>query len=201
MNVYRRYFRVKTGPLVEAVIEGNNVNSVARESYRSIVEEVGAELGYYQRGQKLVSMIFKGTPDKKRFKQCDGGWYPKKNCKAGKELAARLEAIETRDLQECLEVVGLSRLPSIFSGGRCYHATLTVIPEKPPIIYVNVPWYDADPDALKLYEKERSNGKHFDSSLDAVLWNPAPEMAEVKGWEVDRHIDEWNEKVKTENAA
>ena len=200
-EVYRRYFKVTEGLLVEAVQEAMAINAVARKEYSKILKEVGANPGFYHRGNRLVGMEFDEEPDKGVYKRVkNAGWYPKKNSSAGKELAARLEFIETRDIQECLRAVGLSPHPSIFADGKCYWPVLTVIPDTPPVVFVGVPWFDEDPEELANYEEDRVAIRRFDSSLDSLLWVPDPELVEVKRWERDRHIDEWNEKVRARDS-
>lgn len=196
MEVYRRYFRVTSGPLLDAVNEANETNKMAQESYSAILKEIGAKPGYYHRNQRLVSIVFDHEPDKNLYKKKDSGWYPKKNIKEGKLLAARIEEVKTKNIQECLEVIGLSNAPSLFGNGRCHCTTLTIIPEKSPVIYISVPWYDEDPAKIKQYEKDNKTGFHGDINLDSVRWKPTSEMKPVKSWEVDRHIEEWNEEIK-----
>ena len=201
MNIYRRYFRVTGGPLVEAVRKAAQVNSAAHSEYQKILAEIGANPAYYQRRQKLVGIIFDTKPDSGIFMRSKGGgWYPKKNCSAGKKLAARIEAVKTIDPQSALKAVGLSDRPTIFFDSKCYWPTLTIIPEASPVVYVSVPWFDADPEKLKQYKSDRAAGICGYANYDAVLWQPTAEMAEIKNWEVDRHIDEWNEKVESGKA-
>jgi len=196
MEVYRRHFRVIKGPLIKAVESAKTLNDLAHKEYEDILSEIGAEPGYYHRNFELVSIVFKDAPDTKIYKRKDSGWYPKKNSKAGKQLAARIESVETKNLQDCLEVVGLSSSFSLFYGGYCHHSTLTVIPEKAPVLYVSVPWYDEDPSKVEQYKIDNGKGVMSDMNLDSILWEPTPDMEEVKGWEVDKHIEEWNDRVK-----
>lgn len=200
MNVYRRYFKIETGPVIEAVKEIEQINNVAHEEYTKILKKIGAEDGYYHRGRRLVSIIFKDAPDSALYRKNDSGWYPKKNCKEGKALAKRIESIKTKSPKEALHVLGLSSTPSLFGGGRAYYNTTTVIPDTPPIAYISVPWYDEDPEVMRQYQKDKAAGKHMCVNYDSILWRPTADMVEVKKWEVDRAIDEWNEKVKAENS-
>lgn len=197
MEVYRRYFKVENGPVIDAVKEIENINNMAHYEYVKILEEIGAESGYYHRNRKLVSIVFKDGPDPKLYKKKDSGWYPKKNCKAGKDLALRIESIKTRNPKEALQAIGLSSSPSIFGGGRAHYNSIILIPEVKPVAYISVPWYDEDPDVLDLYKKEKAAGKHYCTNYDSISWAPTSDLVEVKKWQVDRHIDEWNEIVKS----
>lgn len=196
-NVYRRYFRVTSGPVMDFISHANEVNDAAHKQYLEILADIGAKLQYYQRDGKLTGILFEGEPDSGVFKKNGQfGWYPKKNCAKGREIHKRLESVETINPSMALKSVGLSTVPVLFTGGRCYWATLTIIPETPPAAYVSVPWYDEDPAELEKYREERSKGTWGDGNLDHLLWQPSEGMEPVKEWELSRAIDEWNEKVK-----
>ncbi len=196
MDVYQRYFRIKSGPLVDAVIEANQINADAVIEYQKILKEIGARPEFYHCGGRLVGVNFESRPHSGLFKRQTFGWYPKKNCRVGKELAAKIEAVKTKNPKMALKLVGLSDHPTLFGAGRCYSPSMTVIPEKPPVIYISVPWYDEDPDKIEQYKKDHEAGIRSDLNFESILWEPTSEMQEVKRWEVDRHVDEWNEKVR-----
>ena len=149
----------------------------------------------------LVGIIFDGKVDRCVFKSVTYGWYPKKNCRSGKALYARLKSVKTKNTEDALELVGLSPVPSVFSENRCYSSASVVISEDNPIVYVSVPWYDEDPKKIEQYKKDNAAGIHSDRSLDSILWEPTPEMKEVKAWEFEKHVSEWNEKQKPKNKA
>lgn len=198
MDIYRRYFRVESGPLIDEIKAINKLNEVAHEAYIDILKDVdGATTDrYYHIDNRLTGIMFDSHPDSKVFKKTKHGWYPKQNCKAGKELVKRLKDVKTRSQANALNVVGLSSGPSLFGGGMCRYSTLAVIPEDPPVIYVSTPWYDEDPSKIEQYKKDKAAGTRGDANFDSILWEPSPDMVEVKKWELDRHIDEWNEKHK-----
>lgn len=196
MNVYKRYFRIKTGKLIVAVNNAEKTNKDARKSYKEILTEIGADTQYYQIKHKLHSFVFKENPDQKIYKRKGEGWYPKKNNKAGKIIAAKIESVVTVAPQDLLEIVGLQPNPTIFAHGKCYWPNLTVIPESQPIVYITVPWYDENPDKIEQYKKDNAKGIHGSQNLESLMWMPTKEMEEVKSWEVDKHIDEWNSKIK-----
>ena len=121
MNVYRRYFRVTQGPLIEAVREGQKINDAAYEEYNKIGAEFGAKTGYYAIDNRLTGFMFDKAPSVEIFKKLKGGGYfPKKNSKIGKELVKRIEAVKTKSSNAPLSVVGLNgnRFPRIFGAGR-----------------------------------------------------------------------------------
>lgn len=198
-NIYRKYYRVTDGPLVDAVQAAKEINVAAHKAYVEILQEIGAT-AYCHRDGKLTGIRFKEEPDKYLFKKqkVRDGWYPKQNCKEGRELAARIKAVKTASVQGCLKTVGLcGTAPLIFGSDRAYYVTLIFIPDTPPVIYVSVPWFDADPQEIEQYKKDREAKTHFNHSLDFVsTWNSTPHMIPVKEWEVQRHIDAWNSKVE-----
>ncbi len=195
-NVYRRYFRVESGPLVDAVQLALNTRKMAYEQYLQIAKEIGAEEEFYSNSGRLVAFVFKTTPDPKLFKRAGRGWYPKRNCMACKQLAARIEAIKTADPQDALRIIGLSRAPSLFVDGYCHVPQLIIIPDQPMVIYVSVPFFDEDPEVVDNYKKEKVSGVRFESNMEAILWQPTPEMVEVRKWEMERDVSEWNEKAR-----
>jgi hypothetical protein len=196
MNIYRRYFKITTGPVIDVVEQAHGINKQAQTKYHDILLSIGAELTYYVQRGKLVGIIFKDTPDSGKYKELqNGGWWPKQNTKEGKQLQRIFREVETKDPNDALKEVGLSNDPCMFGCGRCYFPTLTCIPEDPLVIYITIPWKDVDPEELKAY-KEDTNWR--DCSLDFLSWEPSPDMVEVKEWEMQKHIDEWNNRGKTD---
>lgn len=199
MNVYRRYFKVTEGPLIEAVQKAKIINDAAYEAYNEIGAELGAKPGYYAINNRLTGFMFDKAPSGEIFRKIKGGGYfPKKNNAIGKELVKRLDAVKTESSNAPLSMVGLSgeRFPRLFGAGKVYYETIVVIPEHPPVVYISVPWYDEDPEKIEQYKADRATRNHINQNLDAILWLPTAEMFEVKKWTVDRHIDKWNESAK-----
>ena len=203
MEKYTRYFKVTEGALIKAIKECREINKKADAEYVEILSKLGADKTYYVRGTRLVAMTFPEAPDSKVFKKnknTKDGWYPKKNCKAGREIAKALESVKTMDQGDCLKVFDLSSGPRIISGGFGYCATLVVIPSEPMVAFVTVPWFDEDPEVIEQYKKDRDAGKSRRHDIDAILWKPAPEMTEIKEWEVKKAIQEWNDSLKADAA-
>ena len=193
MDVYRKYFKVESGPLFDAVNEARAINAAANEKYKELLEKVGATQQYYQVGNQLTAMTFNEEPDNtlfKRIKRCNGGWYPKKNSKKAKAIADEFEAVNTVDEQDCLSVVGVGGFARIFCASRAHRSTLTVIPSDPIVVFVSVPWYDIDPKELEEY---KANENYRSQNIDAIMWEAPVEMVPIKKWEIDRAVDEWNE--------
>jgi len=196
MNVYRRFFKVTSGDMLEKIEEIQEINKKARKEYKKFMDKIGAEKDYYVRDQRLVGIIFKEEPDRYLYKRLKYGWWPKKNTKAGNELNAQLKSIKTLPENSCLELIGLSSSPTIFMGGKCYRPTLVTIPSAPPILLVSVPWYDEKPDTLAGYIEDKAKGNHRNCNYDAILWKPITGMEEIKEWQYLQAIDDWNASLK-----
>jgi len=201
MNVYRRFFKVTSGEMITRIKEIRKVNEAAIVKYKAFLEKIGAKEQFYIRDERMVGILFDGEPDRYLFKKVHSGWWPKKNTKKGKELNNELKAIKTIPESDCLKVVGLSGSPTIFTDGKCYFPTLVTIPSDPPILLVKIPWYDEDPEKVKKYIADKEKGVHLNRNLDAILWEPSPEMEEIKEWEYLKIIDDWNSSVELEAAA
>lgn len=205
MNVYRRYFKVTTGPLVAALQQHREVMKQAHAEYEEICKEVGADVGkFYQRDGKLVGFIFSGNPgpDPMLFKEGSSGWTPRKNNKRGKAIAKQVDAVKTSDVKDCLEAVGLANhFARICSNSRAYGVTIIDIPDDTPWALISVPWYDENPEKLAQYKVDREKQCHFNANLDAILWEPTPDMVELKEWQYKKEIEDWNESVWAKKAA
>ena len=198
MNIYRRYFRVESGPLVEAVNQSIKVNKEAHEKYLVLLEEVGATDQYYQVDGRLTAMQFREDPDTKLFKRvprCSGGWFPKLNSKKAKNIAEKFKEVKTISERGCLSSVGMGGFLKMLDSGQGYRDTMVVIPSDPVVVFVSVPWFDVDPEKMKAYKKDKSRTT---TNMEAVLWKPTKGMVEVKHWEFERAVDEWNESIKGE---
>lgn len=198
MNIYRRYFRVTTGPLMDAIFRHKEIEKQANEKYKAILKEIGAKEEYYVRNGRLDAIIFESKPDERLYKRAGNGWYPKKNIAFSRDLHKRLSSVKTSDISDCLDVIGLSGTQTLVGGGRCYFPTITLIPwETGKVALVTVPWYDEDPEEIAKY---LDYGTRFCSNLESLLWKPTAEMQEIKEWEAKKEIETWNEKVRLEKA-
>ncbi len=198
-SVYRRYFKITEGSLIGEVNRIRAVDKKASEEYKVILEDIGAKATYYQRNSKLVAVTFSGKVDTGIYKKVSPGWYPKQNNKTGKEIHQRFKKVVTEDVDNALEMIGITgSLFLIMDGRQAYSATITTIPSDPIACLITVPWKDIDPEELKQYKLDRDEGVRGDMSMDHLCWEPTPEMNEIKSWEAEKIIDEWNESVTGE---
>jgi len=196
MSVYRRYFKVTTGPLVDRVKEIRKINKQAREKYLEILKSIGAR-SYVSIDDKLSGVMFDYDPDKSVYRKCSfpGAWYPKKNSKVGKAIANQLNSVKVEKEGDALDVVGLTRFAITYEG-YVHFTTITVMPSE-EIIIVGVPWlHDADI-LVQEYKKAKKAGLiSCDSNIDHLMWEPTPEMTEIKEWEFKKIISDYNESFK-----
>ena len=199
-DIYRRYFRITEGPLVEEVKTATAINEQARAQYEEILKSIGAKTKeWIHRNDCIVGVCFEKAPDSSAWKKVKGfnAWWPKQNRKDGRELIKRFREVKPRNTKDCLKAINLNgNFPRIFGGNKCYYASITEIPTDPPVVFVVVPWFDVDPAELENYKANRDNGKRGDRDLDAILWEPTPEMVEVKHWQVEKEIEEYNASVR-----
>lgn len=198
MNIYRRYFKVTTGPLSTLVLEANAINDIAHEEYSKLTQEVGAKVEYYHRNRQLTGFTFEGKPDNSiwRFNPRGYGYWPKQTTKWGKDLVKRIRAVKTKSVTSCLECIGLYDGPTIFGNGQAWYPTLIALPYDVPVILVSTPWYDEDPEVIDKYIIDKASGHHMNHNLDCILWKPTDEMEAIPEWEYKKYIHEWNESIK-----
>ena len=197
MNIYRRYFKITTGPIIDAVTETNRINDAAHEEYIKLCDEVGAKHEYWHNKRHMVGFNFDSPPDERLWKNLgQGRYWPKKNSKWGKDLTKRIEAIKTKSVDSCLEVFGLYDGPTLFGDNKAHYPVLIMLPYAAPIFMVSVPWYDVDTKELEEYKQQHTAGKHYDRNIDSVIWEPTEDMQPIKEWEYHKLIDEWNDHVR-----
>lgn len=206
MKIYRRYFKVTSGPVVAAAIENVQFNKCARDEYSRILKDIGAnENQFYQQDDVIVGIIFDTKPDGGVYKRvCSGkAWWPKQNCKEGKLLFKRFRDVEIKGPNEPLKHANLpygNFSPIMFGDGKAWSAVMLFLPwGGNETVIISVPWMDENPDILSDYVSKKDKGTHFNSNLDHLLWKPTPEMVEIKLWQYEKEIDDWNEHVRSSN--
>jgi len=196
MAIYTRYFKITDGPLMDTYLDAIKINNNAHDEYKVILKDLGASNKYWIVDDKLSGIEFDGDVDRSLYKRVNKGWMPKKNTKKAKAINKKLTNVRTKSISSCLNTIGLHDHPALTSHNRWYKTTILAIPEKPPVIYITVPWKDVDPNELKEYQNKRSKGICMNRNMDHLLWIPHESMVEVKCWEFEKHLDEWNEYVR-----
>lgn len=197
MNKYNRYFEFKTGALLNALVDATRQNDASLAEIKIIQQEIGAKSQYVARSQAFAAFLFDTPPEPKLFRKLHGGFYPKK----GTPLHARVSALTFVDTSTCLEAVGLPNAPTLFGDSKVYFPQCILLPWEAPVAYLCVPWYDEDPSVLEEYKADRSDGKRYSSNYDSLLWTPPEEGVEIKSWQFEKAIDEWNQHVRGSNKA
>ncbi len=193
MNVYRRYFKITAGPIIEAAEEVLAVNNRAKKEYKALLAEYNAKKEYYHRDDKMVGILFEGEPDRHLFKKLKHGWWPKKNSKAAMAVWEKFNAVKTKKSEDLLPMMNISPGPVLFGGGKCHFSLLVIIPSEPPVIHVSIPWYDEDPANIKKYKVDKANGgSTICGNQEYICWEPTEDMVEIKEWERIKAIDDWN---------
>lgn len=200
MNIYKRHFRVDSGPVIEATRRIHEERQASLSAIKELINSVGAEDAKVSKSGAVLGFTFKGSPDNKTWKLTKRGWYwPKLNSNAGRDLAKRIKSLPTYpDFDSALTEAGLHpHSPALIDEwkGIGHYPTLTGHPDI-GVWFVNVPWRDIDADELEQYKKERAAGTRFCLSMDHLLWAPPAEFKEVKEWQVLKELEEINEKLR-----
>lgn len=203
MTIYHHYFRVTTGPLIEAGRALMQRRSEAIDVIKAFCAEIGAtNVRTYTSGD-LAGFDFDTPPDARVWASPtkSGMYRPRANTKAGRELKARVDALpKVPDLSSTISEVGLCHnFPALIQGRMGYSSVAFGAPER-GVMFVKVPWRDEDPQELAEYKQQRESDKptRVSCSLDHLLWTPTADMIEVKEWEVLREVEEINAAIKGE---
>lgn len=199
MTIYRRYFRVTSGPLLEKSREIEAVNDMNRKKAIAFAAEIGAKNMFSYRDGTISGFEFEKTPDQSVWKQPNsfGHYMPRKNTSGGKEMLKRIQDLpRIIGIGEALKTIGLyDSFPAMFDARIGHISTLTGT-TKLGVMFVSTPWRDIDPEALAQYKRDNAAGIHFSAELEHLCWNPTPEMQEIKCWEMEKEIEELNARLR-----
>ncbi|WP_234085354.1 hypothetical protein [Azonexus sp. R2A61] len=199
MSIYKRYFRVTAGPLMDKVREINAANDANRKTVLAFVDEIGAKNVYTYKDGTVSGFEFDKTPDQGVWKQPNsfGNYMPRKNTASGKVMLTRIQKLpRLLCISNALEVIGLhGDVPVLIGGGIGYRSTLTGS-TKLGVMFVGVPWRDIDPAELAEYQQEHAKGTWFSTEMEHLCWIPSPDMQEIKRWEMEKEIDELNARLR-----
>ncbi len=198
--MYHRYFEVKSGPLLKAVADIIAKRQEVIDTWKVFVARVGAKDVSHWTDGRIAGLSFETAPDRAKWSEMRGGWWPKKNTREGKALRAEMETLPKMPvLGDALGVIGLINMPVLIDGHAGYRPVMGwhKFPD-PGVVFIKVPWREADLNELAEYkaQRESEHPNHFSMELDHLLWQPMPEMVEVKEWEFLRDMEASNNTQK-----
>lgn len=199
-GIYKRYFRVTTGPLIDAVKEIHKQQTAAVGQIRELINELGAKDAKLGAEGNIIGFTFDETPDSKLWKRTRRGWYyPKQSSNAGRDLIKRIKALPKHpSYDEAVLAIGLiPGFPALVDTYKGVGHSVTLSGHIDlGVWFVTVPWEDIDPGELEQYKRDKASGKRWSASLDHLCWEPTADLIEVKEWQVLKEIDEMNEKLR-----
>ena len=195
MSVYKRYFRVTSGPMIAEIDRLFDLRIAAGTLYKQLADKYGAEeANVYDRSGTFAGFVFKVPPDNNVYRRDAKTrlWLPRKNVPAGKDIWAEIKQLPTPEpIENAMKLAGLTPgLPMLTDGGRWYAPTIWGYGAPRNIWFVSVPWLDVDPDKIAAYQVEKAEGKCFDRDLDSLTWEPPTEWEEVKRWQIEKEDEE-----------
>lgn len=194
-GVYKRFFRVVDGPLVER----------ARQLLDER-EQVIRRLKVFGKRRKVEvlatsdgRLAFAAKKDQKvdlqawRRERNTSHLIPRGNTTEGRALKAEIVSLgQLPVVADALRVVGLHpHFPLLIEGRTGYSCGLYGTLEEPILFFVTVPWRNIAPKEKREYLKSNAAGNHMSMCLDHLCkWQPHPSMREVKQWEYLKEIEE-----------
>ena len=197
-SIYSRYFRITSGPLLEAAKQLEEDNKARRTEMLAFCKEVGAASIYALRTGGFGGVSFAGVPDTSLWKKNrrDGLYWPSRarTAAALRERVANLPPV--RPFSILLPLIQLHPHFPVFIEDRHGHISTIGGSAALGLLIVQVPWRDVDPAELEQYRQDKAKCTHNSMTLDHLLWTPTPEMVEIKKWEAERDLDELGERLK-----
>lgn len=194
-KLYWRFFRVTTGPLMDELRAISERRQAAREAISEFCKDVGAKDAKAGMGG-VAAFEFGERPDLAVWRETHHGWWPRRNTKAGREMLKRVKRLpKYEDLDTALKVVGLHPgFPVLLEGRYGYYATLWGTFDEGGVVFVKVPWRDIAAEKMAEYKQMREAGKGFNCSMDHLMWEPPPELVEIREWEALKETQELRER-------
>lgn len=196
MSVYKRYFRITEGPVVDEIERLFELRTAASKLYNDLRDKYQAkDVRNYSHNGAFAGFTFKVPPDITvyRFLKKHKLWVPRRKG-PGAEIWKEIESLPTPEpIENALKLVGLTpNVPCIFDGGRWYAPTLWGFGEPTPVWFISVPWKDVDPAELAQYKLDRDAGTRGGSNLEHLSWEVPEGWAEVKEWQITKESEEIN---------
>lgn len=196
MAVYKRYFRITEGPVVDEINRLQDIRVAAAALYMALAEKHGAlSANNYDHSGTFAGFTFKETPDTSIYRMLKKHrlWVPRKTG-AGKAIWAEIDAIDApKPVDRALLLVNLyPGAPCLMEGGRWYAPTVWGYYKPVNIWFISVPWKDVDPAELAQYKLDREAGSRVDSNLEHLSWEAPADWTEVKSWQIEKESEELN---------
>lgn len=202
MSVYKRYFRVTEGLMVDEINRLQDLMSAAAVHADKVAKQVGGDFQTWQSSGNFAGFKFKVAPCQKTYRllKKHGLWIPRKNTPEGKEVWASIDQVPLpKPVDSALAAADLApNIPALFHGSKWYAPTLWGFGKPVSVWFVSVPWLDVDPEELKAYKTDREARTRRDGNLDHLLWTAPEGWAEVKHWQIEKESEEINARTKAE---
>lgn len=195
-DVYYRYFRVTSGPLVDEIDRLTAENKAAQKHWFEFINEIGATSASISVRGTPVFFEFDQQPDKAHWKAKGLGYLPKRNTRLGRQLHKRMRQLPPMlPLDHALNAVGLDGAVPVLIDVNCGY-TCNLMGRR-GVWFVTIPWRDVPQAELDKYRAARSSRVRYNMSLDYLQWTPPPEFTEIKEWQYLREWDELNHLEQT----
>ncbi len=190
----RRYFKVNHTKADELLAAWHERRDAALDTARELREAIGASEMYQDTGNGLIVAVdFDFPPDPDVYRVIKGhGYYPRKNSKAGREMAKRFDAVPRiaplRD-SGILELFGAKDLHRL-NGMTLSRSSLIEVPGV--ALFLTVPADDATQAELEEKQRNGCGDTNTNSRVALAEWVPPEGLIAVREWEVQKVIDEYN---------
>lgn len=187
--MYKRYFKVSTGPTMEAVKHYFEKKGNAIDQINELRKKFGFK-EYYTRSGHFSGVTFDTEPDMKVWEisnRKQRHYSPRQSSKAGKAMYQELK-VDIPCTKEVIEAaLGTDGKWVLHGGGYAYSITCCGTDKE---FFFVVPWRDVDPEKLKAYE---NNDYYHNSELSYLSTTKfPPEFQELKEWEFMRDTEHLN---------
>jgi hypothetical protein len=200
MSIYKRYFRITAGPVVDEINRLQDLRAAAGKLYAELAVKYGAAgASCYDRSGIFAGFTFATPPDQTvyRFDKKARLWIPRKKG-AGASIWSDLTSLPIpQPIDNAMRLADLEPgLPMLTDSGRWYAPVIWGFGRPHNVWFVSVPWKDIDPAELAQYKLDREGGGHFDRNLEHLLWEAPADWTEVKSWQIEKESEEINEALK-----
>jgi hypothetical protein len=197
MSVYKRYFRITAGPVVDEIDRLFELRIAAGKLYAELAVKYGATgSSNYDRTGTFAGFTFATPPDQSvyRLEKKTRLWVPRKRGR-GEAIWSDIKALPAPSpIEHALRLANLEPgLPMLTDAGRWYAPTLWGFGAPRNVWFVSVPWKDVDPEKLAEYKAAKATGSSFYRNLDALTWEAPADWTEVKSWQIEKESEEINE--------